>query len=82
MQTRAINVQFGISSTVLIRLVIVKTPFGQVNFYIIKVDTLFLLSLININRLWVYYNNIINTLISLIFPMPSKGNKLTALLVT
>jgi hypothetical protein len=28
MQTRAINVQFSISSTILIRLVIVKTPFS------------------------------------------------------
>jgi hypothetical protein len=51
MQTRAINVQFSISLTVLIRSVIVKIPFGQVNFYIIKADTLFLLSLIDINRL-------------------------------
>jgi transglutaminase/protease-like cytokinesis protein 3 len=50
-QTRAINIQFGIGSTVLIRSVIVKTPFSQVNFYIIKVDTLFLLSLIDIDRL-------------------------------
>jgi hypothetical protein len=51
MQTRAINIQFSISSTVLIRSVIVKTPFSQVNFYIIKANTLFLLFLTNIDRL-------------------------------
>jgi hypothetical protein len=82
MQTRAINIQFGIGSTASIRSVIVKTPFSQVNFYIIKADTLFLLSLIDIDRLQVYYNNITDTLISPVFPTPSEGNKLTTLLVT
>src|SRR6266576_3075012 len=45
-QTRAINVQFGISLTALIRLVAVKTPIGLVNFHIVKTDTPFLLYLI------------------------------------
>jgi hypothetical protein len=51
MQTRAINVQFSISLTILIKLIIVKIPFGQVNFHIIKANTPFLLSLIDIDRL-------------------------------
>jgi len=34
MQTRAVNVQFGIGLTVLIRLVAVKTLISLVNFYI------------------------------------------------
>ena len=51
MQTRAINVQFSISLTILIRLVKVKTLISLVNFYIVKVDTLFLLYLIDIDRL-------------------------------
>ena len=50
-QTGAVNVQFGMSLTVLIRLVKVKTLISLVNFYVIKVDTPFLLCLIDINRL-------------------------------
>jgi len=51
MQTRAVNVQFGIGLTVLIRLVVVKTLIGLVNFYIIKADTPFLLCLADMDRL-------------------------------
>ena len=51
MQTGAINVQFGISSTVSIKSVTVKTPIGPVDFHIIKADTFFLVCLIDIDRL-------------------------------
>ena len=71
-QTRAINVQFGISLTILIRLVIVKTLISLVNFYVVKADTPFLLYLIDIDRLQVYYNNVIDTLIS---PITTLGSK-------
>src|ERR1700723_4585224 len=50
-QTGAVNVQFGISLTTLIGLVAVKTLIGLVNFHIVKVDTPFLLCLIDIDRL-------------------------------
>jgi hypothetical protein len=50
-QIGAINVQFGIGLIVLIRLVIVKTLIGLVNFYIIKANTPFLLCLIDIDKL-------------------------------
>src|SRR3984885_8002335 len=50
-QTRAINVQFGISLTILIKLVKVKTLISLVNFHIVKADTLFLLYFVNMNRL-------------------------------
>ena len=50
-QTGAVNVQFGIGSTTLIRLVAVKTLISLVDFYIVKVDTPFLLCLIDIDRL-------------------------------
>src|SRR6266581_1475838 len=50
-QTGAVNVQFGIGSTASIRSVTVKTLIGLVNFYVVKVDTPFLLYLIDINRL-------------------------------
>ena len=51
MQTRAVNVQFGIGLTILIRLVVVKTLIGLVNFYIVKADTPFLLYLVDMDRL-------------------------------
>ena len=63
-QTRAMNVQFGIGSTASIRLVIVKTPIGLVDFHVMKADTPFLLCLADIDRLQVYYNNVTDTLIS------------------
>ena len=64
MQTGAVNVQFGIGSTVFIGSVTVKTPIGLVDFYVVKVDTPFLLCLADIDRLQVYYNNVTDTLIS------------------
>jgi len=72
MQARAVNVQFGIGSTALIRLVVVKTPISLVNFYIVKADTPFLLYLADMDRLQVYYNNITNTLTS---PITALGSK-------
>jgi len=48
MQTRAVNVQFGIGLTILIGLVAVKTLIGLVNFHIVKADTPFLLCLADI----------------------------------
>ena len=50
-QTGAVNIQFGIGLTTLIRLVAVKTLIGLVNFHIVKVNTPFLLCLIDIDRL-------------------------------
>jgi len=72
MQTGAVNVQFGISLTVLIKSVTVKTLISLVNFYIVKADTPFLLCLADMDRLQVYYNNIINTLIG---PATALGSK-------
>ncbi len=43
----------------------VDTLIGKVEFYIIKANTPFLLSLANINKLGVYFNNLINMLITL-----------------
>ena len=50
-QTRAVNVQFGIGLTALIRLVTVKTLIGLVDFHVVKADTPFLLCLTDIDRL-------------------------------
>ena len=72
MQIRAINVQFGISLTALIRSVTVKTLIGLVDFYVVKVDTFFLLCLADMDRLQVYYNNVMDTLIG---PVTTLGSK-------
>src|SRR6266567_797487 len=77
-QTRAVNVQFGIGLTILIRLVTVKTPIGLVDFYIVKADTPFLLYLVDIDRLQVYYNNVMDTLIG---PTTTLGSKYIILLI-
>ena len=72
MQTRAVNIQFNIGLTALIKLVMVKTLIGLINFYIVKIDTPFLLCLIDMDRLQVYYNNIIDTLIGPAAALKSK----------
>jgi hypothetical protein len=71
-QTRAVNIQFSISSTALIKLVVVKTLISLVDFHIVKADTPFLLYLVDMDRLQVYYNNVTDTLIS---PVTTLGSK-------
>ena len=77
-QTRAVNIQFGISLTVSIKSVAVKTLIGLVNFYIVKADTPFLLYLTDMDRLQIYYNNIIDTLTG---PVTALGSKYITLLI-
>jgi hypothetical protein len=69
-QTEAVNIQFGIGLTILIRLVIVKTPISPVNFHVVNADTPFLLCLADIDKLQVYYNNVIDTLIGPALTLP------------
>ena len=71
-QTGAVNVQFSISLTILIGLVAVKNPIGLVDFHIVKADTPFLLCLVDIDRLQVYYNNVLDTLIGPVTALESK----------
>jgi hypothetical protein len=59
----AINVQFGIGSTLSIGSLTTNTSFGLVKFHVVKADTFFLLSLADMNRLKVYFNNIENLLV-------------------
>jgi len=42
----------------------VVTPIGKIQFYIIHVDTPFLLCLADIDRLQIYYNNLKNVVIT------------------
>src|ERR1700722_13122450 len=78
-QNGAVNIQFGISLTVLIRSVKVKTPIGLVNFHAVKADTPFLLCLADIDRLQVYYNNVTDTLIG---PATAPESKYVTLPIT
>src|SRR6266705_3649334 len=71
-QTGAVNVQFGIVLTASIGSVAVKTLIGLVDFHVVKVDTPFLLCLADIDRLQVYYNNTMDTLIG---PTTDLGSK-------
>ena len=71
-QTGAINVQFSIGLTTLIRSVTVKTLISPVDFHIVKADTPFLLCLADMDRLQVYYNNITDTLTG---PATTPGSK-------
>jgi hypothetical protein len=62
----AVNVQFDIESASSIESLIIDTSFGIVKFHVIKTDTPFLLSLADMNRLKVYFNNVTNSLIQMI----------------
>ena len=77
-QTKAINIQFSINLIALIKSVKVKTLIGLVDFYIVKADTPFLLCLVDMDRLQVYYNNIMDTLIG---PITTLRNKNITLLI-
>ncbi len=65
-----VNVQFGIGSTPSIGSLTINTPFGLVEFHVIKADTPFLLSLADMDRLKVYFNNVENLLIDKIKALP------------
>jgi hypothetical protein len=65
-----INIQFSISSTPSVSSVTVNTLVGNIKFYIIKADTLFLLYFADIDILKVYYNNLENILVTPIKLIP------------
>jgi hypothetical protein len=59
----AVNVQFEIESTSSVESLTIDTSFELVKFHVIKADTSFLLSLADMNRLKVYFNNVENLLV-------------------
>jgi hypothetical protein len=61
-----INVQFDIESIFSLRSIIIDTSIELVKFHVIKTDTSFLLSLADMNRLKVYFNNVGNILFMII----------------
>ena len=65
-----VNIQFGIGSASSIGTTELNSPVGKIQFHIIYVDTPFLLSLADIDRLQVYYNNLINTIVTPVKEVP------------
>jgi hypothetical protein len=65
-KTDAVNVQFEIESTSSVESLTIDILFELMKFHVIKTDTSFLLSLADMNRLKVYFNNIENILFMII----------------
>ena len=63
-KTATINITFRIGITLSIGSILVEILVGQVIFYIMPSKTPFLLSLADINKLGVYYNNISDFIIT------------------
>jgi hypothetical protein len=61
-RAEAVNVQFDIESASSIESLIIDISFEIVKFHVIKTDISFLLSLADMNRLKVYFNNVENIL--------------------
>jgi hypothetical protein len=61
-KTETVNIQFDIESARSIKSLIIDTSFEVVKFHVIKTDISFLLSLADMNRLKVYFNNVKNIL--------------------
>ena len=62
-KTKIIHVQFNKKSISFIKFIIITTFIDQIEFHVIKIDTFFLLCLVDFDRLNVYYNNINDILI-------------------
>ncbi len=65
-KVEAVNVQFEIESTFSIESLTIDISFELVKFHVVKADTFFLLSLADMNRLKVYFNNVENILFMII----------------
>jgi hypothetical protein len=65
-RAETVNVQFEIESASSIESLTIDKLFEIVEFHVIKTDTSFLLSLVDMNRLKVYFNNVTNSLIQMI----------------
>jgi DUF4097 and DUF4098 domain-containing protein YvlB len=65
-RAETVNVQFDIESARSIRSLIIDTSFEIVKFHVMKTNISFLLSLADMNRLKVYFNNVSNSPIQMI----------------
>ncbi len=62
-RTETVNIQFDIESASSIKSLIIDISFEIMKFHVIKTDISFLLSLADMNRLKIYFNNVKNILI-------------------
>ena len=62
-KTKIIHVQFNIKSISFIKFIIISIFINQIEFHVIRIDTFFLLCLIDFDRLNIYYNNINDILV-------------------
>jgi hypothetical protein len=65
-RTDAVNVQFDIESASSIKSLTIDISFEIVKFHVIKTDISFLLSLADMDRLKVYFNNVTNSLMQMV----------------
>jgi hypothetical protein len=65
-KAETVNVQFEIGSIFSLKSITFDTLIELIKFHVIKTDTLFLLSLADMNRLKVYFNNVENLLVDTI----------------
>jgi ribulose bisphosphate carboxylase small subunit len=65
-RAETVNVQFEIESASSIESLTIDISFEIVKFHVVKTDISFLLSLADMNRLKVYFNNVTNSLIQMI----------------
>jgi hypothetical protein len=61
--TESITFIFEIHNTVFIKTILLNTSMRLITFYMMLINTLFLLYLIDINKLEAFFNNIINEII-------------------
>jgi hypothetical protein len=59
-----VNIQFGIGNATSIGTADVVSPVGTVRFHIVETDTPFLLSLADMDRLQIYFNNLRNVVVT------------------
>ncbi len=61
------NIRFGIDNTLILESVDLSIPLEVITFHIVGVNTSFLLCLNDLNRLSIYFNNLINEMIQKMF---------------
>jgi hypothetical protein len=74
-------VQFRISNTTSIRTLEITTPVGIVQFHVVPVNTLFLLSLADIDRLNIFFNNLRDVIVTCTQEVPVVRRRGYALLL-
>ena len=61
--TNSINAHFEIESATSIEKLTINSPIDRIDFHVMRIDTLFLLCLQNINKLGIYLNNLKNKIV-------------------